>query len=84
MQALDSRGILVVASAGNSGINTDTMHHVPSTLAVPNVVTVAALDKPTLTGSVSSAAKLWSGSNTGNRTVSLAAPGVQVRASGVS
>ena len=59
------------------------MSHVPSTLGVANVVSVAALDKPTLTGSVFSAPALWSGSNVGKRTVSLAAPGVQVRDCGL-
>ena len=78
VQALNSRGILVIASAGNDGLNSDTIPHVPSTLAVSNVVSVAALEKPTLVGAAASAPTLWSGSNVGKRTVTLAAPGVQV------
>jgi len=76
VQALNARGILVIASAGNDGINSDIQAHIPSTLAVPNVISVAALDKPTTPGQ---APALWSSSNVGKRTVHLAAPGVQVR-----
>ena len=79
VQALNARGILVVASAGNDGLDTDAQSHVPSTLPVANVVGVAAVDQLTATGNAVGLPTLWSGSNYGSHTVMLAAPGVQVR-----
>jgi subtilisin family serine protease len=38
---LNHRGVLVVASAGNDALDTDTEAHVPSTLPNPNVLAVS-------------------------------------------
>lgn len=55
-QALNARGILMTASAGNDGLNTDSNPHVPSTLTTPNLIAVAATQQGNT---------LWSGSNFG-------------------
>ncbi len=83
VQGLQARGILVVASAGNDGLSTDTQAHIPSSLPVANVISVAAIDKPPVLSVLSVltnklALPLWSGSNYGTHTVHIAAPGVQV------
>lgn len=55
-QALEARGILVTASAGNSALNTDSNPHVPSTLTGGNLIAVGAAQQD---------GQLWSGSNYG-------------------
>ena len=65
MQALDARGILVTASAGNDGENTDTNPHVPSTLTTPNIIAV---------GATQSGGAYWSGSNFGAHSWKQALP----------
>lgn len=61
--------ILFVAAAGNSSVNNDRSPHYPSSYKVPNVVSVAALDRHD---------KLASFSNYGVKSVAVAAPGVDI------
>ena len=61
--------ILFVAAAGNSSTNNDRRPHFPSNYNVPNVISVAALDRND---------QLASFSNFGANTVSIAAPGVDI------
>jgi subtilisin family serine protease len=62
-------GILFVAAAGNSSTNNDRNPHYPSSYNVPNVVSVAALDRND---------QLASFSNYGPKSVAIAAPGVDI------
>ncbi len=41
MSTLNHRGVLVVSSAGNDALSTDTQPHVPSTLPNPNLLSVS-------------------------------------------
>jgi len=61
--------ILFVAAAGNSSVNNDRQPHYPSSYNVPNVVSVAALDRND---------QLASFSNWGAKSVAVAAPGVDI------
>ena len=61
--------ILFVAAAGNATTNNDRNPHYPSNYNVPNVVSVAALDRHD---------QLASFSNYGPKTVAIAAPGVDI------
>ena len=61
--------ILFVAAAGNSSVNNDRSPHYPSSYNVPNVVSVAALDRND---------QLASFSNYGAKSVAVAAPGVDI------
>ena len=61
--------ILFVAAAGNSSTNNDRSPHFPSSYDVPNVVSVAALDRHD---------QLASFSNYGVKSVAVAAPGVDI------
>lgn len=61
--------ILFVAAAGNATVNNDRNPHFPSSYNVPNVVSVAALDRHD---------KLASFSNYGVKSVAIAAPGVDI------
>ena len=61
--------ILFVAAAGNSTVNNDRSPHFPSSYNVPNVVSVAALDRHD---------QLASFSNYGVKSVAIAAPGVDI------
>ena len=61
--------ILFVAAAGNSTVNNDRSPHYPSSYNVPNVVSVAALDRHD---------SLASFSNWGVKSVAVAAPGVDI------
>jgi len=62
-------GILFVAAAGNANTNNDRNPHYPSSYNVPNVVSVAALDRND---------QLASFSNYGPKSVVIAAPGVDI------
>jgi subtilisin family serine protease len=64
-----SKGVLFVASAGNSGQDNDKKDHYPSNCSYDNVIAVAALDSD---GSIAAF------SNYGSRTVHIAAPGVGI------
>ena len=61
--------ILFVAAAGNSSVNNDRTPHYPSSYNVPNVVSVAALDRKD---------QIASFSNWGAKSVALGAPGVDI------
>src|SRR5829696_2624109 len=61
--------ILFVAAAGNASTNNDRSPHFPSSYNVPNVVSVAALDRHD---------QLASFSNYGVKSVAIAAPGVDI------
>jgi len=61
--------ILFVAAAGNSSVNNDRNPHYPSSYNVPNVVSVAALDRND---------QLAGFSNYGVKSVAVAAPGVDI------
>ncbi len=62
-------GILFVAAAGNSSANTDNTPHYPSSYKLPNVISVAALDRTD---------SLASFSNYGAKSVHIAAPGKEI------
>jgi subtilisin family serine protease len=62
-------GILFVAASGNSSANTDKFPHFPSSYKLPNVVSVAALDRFDA---------LASFSNYGAKSVHIAAPGKEI------
>ena len=61
--------ILFVAAAGNASVNNDRSPHYPSSYNVPNVISVAALDRHDA---------LASFSNYGAKSVAVAAPGVDI------
>ena len=62
-------GILFVAAAGNASTDNDRLPHYPSSYNVPNVISVAALDRHD---------QLASFSNYGVKSVAIAAPGVDI------
>ncbi len=61
--------ILFVAASGNASTNNDRSPHYPSSYNVPNVISVAALDRND---------RLASFSNYGLKSVAIAAPGVDI------
>lgn len=61
--------ILFVAAAGNASVDNDRQPHYPSSYDVPNVISVAALDRND---------QLASFSNYGSKSVAIGAPGVQI------
>jgi subtilisin family serine protease len=69
INAANAAGHLVVAAAGNSGVNTDVTRFYPAGYDVPNVIAVAATDSNDLFPSFS---------NYGATTTDLAAPGVSI------
>lgn len=69
IRAAGEEGILFVAAAGNNGTNNDKSPHYPSNFSLPNVVSVAALDRNDL---------LTSFSNFGVKSVHIAAPGKDI------
>jgi len=62
-------GILFVAAAGNASTDNDRHPHYPSSYDLPNVISVAALDRND---------QLASFSNWGAKHVAIAAPGVEI------
>lgn len=62
MDRAEAAGVLFVASAGNSGINTDLTIHYPSTLNNSNIMSVGATD---------SKGNVWRKSNYGKKTVQV-------------
>jgi subtilisin family serine protease len=66
IRAAGNEGILFVAAAGNNSTDNDRRAHYPSNYNLPNVISVAALDRSD---------SLASFSNYGVKTVHLAAPG---------
>ena len=69
IQAASNTGVLMVCSAGNEGVNTDTTNHYPSSFASDIVLAVGATDQTDA---------FWARSNYGSKTVHVAAPGVSV------
>jgi thermitase len=69
IRAAGEQGILFVAAAGNDAGNNDKRPHYPSNYNLPNVISVAALDR---------ADNLASFSNYGPKTVHIAAPGKDI------
>lgn len=69
IRAAGENGILFVAAAGNSSTDNDKRPHYPSNYDLPNVISVAALDR---------ADSLASFSNFGVKTVHVAAPGREI------
>ena len=69
ISAAGDAGILFVAAAGNNGTDNDKRPHYPSNYDLPNVLSVAALDR---------ADQLASFSNFGAKTVHIAAPGKDI------
>jgi subtilisin family serine protease len=66
IRAAGDAGILFVAAAGNASTDNDRRPHYPSNFKLPNVISVAALDRSD---------QLASFSNFGAKTVHIAAPG---------
>ncbi len=69
IRAAGEAGILFVAAAGNDGSDNDKRGHFPSNYDLPNVLSVAALDRNDV---------LASFSNFGVKTVHVAAPGKDI------
>jgi subtilisin family serine protease len=69
ISAAGDAGILFVAAAGNNGTDNDKRPHYPSNYDLPNVISVAALDRSD---------ELASFSNFGVKTVHIAAPGKDI------
>ncbi len=69
IRAAGEAGILFVAAAGNDGSDNDRRPHYPSNYDLPNVISVAALDRNDA---------LASFSNFGVKTVHVAAPGREI------
>lgn len=69
IRAAGDAGILFVAAAGNDGSDNDRRPHYPSNYDLPNVISVAALDRSD---------NLASFSNYGVKTVHVAAPGKEI------
>jgi subtilisin family serine protease len=69
IRAAGEAGILFVAAAGNSSTDNDRSPHYPSNYDLPNVISVAALDRTDT---------LASFSNFGAKTVQIAAPGREI------
>ena len=69
IRAAGDQGILFVAAAGNNGTDNDKRAHYPSNYDLPNVVSVAALDRKDTMASFS---------NFGVKTVHIAAPGREI------
>ncbi|HEY0008708.1 MAG TPA: S8 family serine peptidase, partial [Tepidisphaeraceae bacterium] len=63
------RGVMIIASAGNSGSNIDAAPHYPASYNYPHVVSVASTDKND---------QLTSWSNWGATRATIAAPGVEI------
>lgn len=69
IRSAGEQGILFVAAAGNNSTDNDRKPHYPSNYDLPNVISVAALDRTDA---------LASFSNYGGRTVHIAAPGKDI------
>jgi subtilisin family serine protease len=69
IKAAGDAGILFVAAAGNNGTDNDKRPHYPSNYDLPNVISVAALDRNDM---------LTSFTNYGVKTVHIAAPGKDI------
>ena len=70
IRAAGEEGILFIAAAGNDGTSNDRSPHYPSNYDLPNLISVAALDRND---------DLANFSNFGVKTVHVAAPGREIR-----
>ena len=68
------RGVLLVAAAGNSGVDTDIYANYPSNYELYNVISVAAINRY---------GELAEFSNYGGKTVDIGAPGVDILSLGI-
>ena len=68
----NAKGVLIVAAAGNSGLDTDSYPSYPASYDEPNVLSIAATDEK---------GKLASFSNFGKESVDIAAPGTNILSS---
>jgi subtilisin family serine protease len=75
IRAAGEEGILFIAAAGNDGSDNDKRPHYPSNYDLPNMVSVAALDRND---------NLASFSNFGIKTVHVAAPGKDIMSTWLS
>jgi len=75
--ALKNAGILLVAAAGNGGTDNDQMPDYPSGYDLPNILTVAATDKP-VSATVAGPDTLPPSTQFGQASVDVAAPGVAI------
>ncbi|MBN1114395.1 MAG: S8 family serine peptidase [Oligoflexia bacterium] len=66
LKKAEEKGILVITAAGNEANNTDDVSYYPSCYRLPNMISVASVNK---------SGKLIKESNYGRRTVDIAAPG---------
>lgn len=62
-------GLLVVAAAGNEGVNSDFFHFYPANYELPNILSVTATTRED---------QILNGSNFGTATVDIAAPGKNI------
>ena len=62
-------GVIFLAAAGNSGLDTDSQPHYPSSYDVENIIAVSAIDRN---------GQLAGWSNYGKNTVDVGAPGVDI------
>ncbi|MGH9880786.1 MAG: S8 family serine peptidase, partial [Pyrinomonadaceae bacterium] len=69
IRTANDAGILFVAASGNATTNTDRRPHYPASYALPNVISVAALDRND---------QLAQFSNFGAKSVHIAAPGKDI------
>ncbi|BAY88360.1 MULTISPECIES: S8 family serine peptidase [unclassified Tolypothrix] len=70
----NDNGVLVIASAGNNGLNNDVNPYYPANYDLPNIITVAAIDETENLAVFSST----SSSSYGATTVDIAAPGKNI------
>jgi subtilisin family serine protease len=63
------KGVLVIAAAGNEGLNSDFFHFYPADYDLPNILSVGAIDR---------ADTLLNVSNYGTSTVDIAGPGKNI------
>ncbi len=68
------KGVLLVAAAGNSGLDTDIFANYPSNYDLDNVISVAAINRY---------GDIWAFSNYGGKTVDIGAPGVDILSLGI-
>jgi subtilisin family serine protease len=69
ISAANTKGVLLVASAGNDGANNDLLPTYPASFNLPNIISVAATDQND---------RMASFSNFGPLSVDVAAPGVYI------
>lgn len=69
LEFANQKGILLVAAAGNNGVNADKQKFFPAGYGLPNIISVAAIDQK---------GHLLESSNYGPQTVDIAAPGKNI------